>query len=676
MRAATVLSVSFIASTAQALDQHMDHGGLSFLFGESVTTSATGLPQRASDVPVSMDIITEDEIERSGLRSIPEILARFSSLDIVRYTDGQSEIGIRGSAQPMNPQLLVLVNGRQTYIDAYGLTAWPSLPVEIDEIRQIEVVKGPNTALFGSNAFGGAINIVTFNPLYDRRSAGSVTVGTGPSHGASASATAREGAIGVRISAGLDRANGYGDPVPERVSALDRDPEAERAAFALIGELAPSVYLEAETTASSLDRTDVTGGQTWSATSYDQRSIRASISADHETLGAWKLQSFHNRNDVELLAEIPGNTNFQPLTIDNDLTVVSLEGLIKPIPRHNARLLLKYRDTRSKFSTLSLASGSGGVDIFAAGGTWHWQTTDWLALTAAGRLDHFRMFLNGTPRGFSESDYDRTFTEPTYNVGLVAKVSEADTLRLSSGSGVLLPTHVDIFYSIPPPPNPFGITAVSGDPRIDPAKNINVELGWRHRFEKVDADFNGAVFWQKQSDLKSVSGRPSSPTLAIIGGEVLSVPRNVGESTVIGTELAFEGHVAEAWSYRLGYTFLIVDDDLEVNQAARAFAVDNEESTPTHSVDLGLGYDADPFDADIGFRWQSERTLLTPNDTPTFEVGMVDVDHVFDLSAKVGYRLTPKLKLSLLGTGLLGGADWGPGTDIDTQALLTLRWEF
>ncbi len=269
--------------------QTFDYGGLSELFGESVMTGTTGLPQLASDVPVSMDIITAEQIRRSGFRQIPDILARFSSLDIVRHTDGQSEVGIRGSAQPYNPQLLVLVNGRQVYIDADGLTAWPSITVEIDEIRQIEVIKGPNMALYGFNAFGGAINIVTFSPAYDRRSSGSVTVGTDPSLGASAVVTAREGKIGVRASAGVDLADGYDDALPVRVSTLEQGPGAERAAFALFGELTPTVHLESEVTASSLDRTDITGGQTWSSTSYDQRSVRAVLSADYAQWGAWKL---------------------------------------------------------------------------------------------------------------------------------------------------------------------------------------------------------------------------------------------------------------------------------------------------------------------------------------------------------------------------------------------------
>ncbi len=666
---------SFLTAS-QASAQSIDHGGLSALFGESVTTSATGLPKRGSEVPVSMNIITAEQIAQSGLREIPELLARYARLDIIRYTDGQSEIGLRGSAQPMNPALLVLVNGRQVYIDAYGLTAWPSVPVEIEEIRQIEVVKGPNTALYGFNAFGGVINIITYNPIYDSRSAASGAVGVEPSAHGSGAVVAREGAIGVRASAGIDRSDGYADALPDRVTALDEDPEATRAALALVGELGPAIHLEAETTASNVDRTDVTGGQTWSKSTYDQRSLRAALSADHASLGFWKLQAYHNKNDIDLLFEIDGQGTTQDLAIDSDLTVASLEGLIKPVPKHSARLLLEYRDTRSKFATGSLAAGSGGADIFAIGGTWFWEVTDWLAWTAAARVDHFDMYLNSAPRGFSSSDYDRTLTEPSYNAGLVAKVTDRDTLRIASGSGVLLPSHIDLFYSVPAPTNPLGITAVSGDPRIDPAKNLNAELGWRHDVGQIDAELDASVFWQRQSDLKSVSGRPSSPTLESIGGEVLSVPRNVGDSETIGAELGLEGLVGEHWSYRLGYMLLSVDDDLEVNQTNRAFAVDFEDSAPRHSVDLGLGYVADPFDVNLAFRWQSKRTLLSPNDTPTREIGTVDVDNVFDLGARLGYRLTEQLDLSVVGTSLLGGADWGPGVDIDSRVLFTLRWSF
>src|SRR6185503_240308 len=78
-----------------------------------------------------------------------------------------ADVGIRGYNETSNPRLLVLLNGQQVYLDDLGRTQWYTLPVTIPEIKQIEVVRGPNTALLGFNAASGVINIVTYDPLHD-----------------------------------------------------------------------------------------------------------------------------------------------------------------------------------------------------------------------------------------------------------------------------------------------------------------------------------------------------------------------------------------------------------------------------------------------------------------------------------------------------------------------------
>ena len=82
-----------------------------------------------------------------------------------RYGFAAADVGIRGYNETSNPRLLVLLNGQQVYLDDIGRTQWYTLPVELDEIRQIEIVKGPNTALFGFNAASGVINIITYDPM-------------------------------------------------------------------------------------------------------------------------------------------------------------------------------------------------------------------------------------------------------------------------------------------------------------------------------------------------------------------------------------------------------------------------------------------------------------------------------------------------------------------------------
>lgn len=125
--------------------QSVDYGALEQLYGEPVTTSATGKPQKVSEVPANMEIITQDEIRRSGATTIPDVLQFVTGVDVRRNAYGDYSVGIRGYNQPVNSRLLVLVNGQQVYQDDYGYVPWATIPVALDEIRQIEIVKGPST---------------------------------------------------------------------------------------------------------------------------------------------------------------------------------------------------------------------------------------------------------------------------------------------------------------------------------------------------------------------------------------------------------------------------------------------------------------------------------------------------------------------------------------------------
>ena len=76
-RAAAKIGASLLLlATGAARAQQMDYSSLQSLFGEPVTTSAVGKPQRISDVPMAMDIITAEDIRRSGARNIPQVLQR------------------------------------------------------------------------------------------------------------------------------------------------------------------------------------------------------------------------------------------------------------------------------------------------------------------------------------------------------------------------------------------------------------------------------------------------------------------------------------------------------------------------------------------------------------------------------------------------------------------------
>ena len=173
--------------------------------------SATGEPQRASDVPADLTIITADEITRSGATTIPDVLRLVAGIDVRSYGVADSAVGIRGDNTALNPRVLVLLDGRQVLQNDYGLTVWQLIPVALGDIRQIEIIKGPNSALHGFDAVSGLINIITYDALDDHVNAARVEGGSLKALDGGAVASVRAtNMVGIRLSATGSRPDEYG----------------------------------------------------------------------------------------------------------------------------------------------------------------------------------------------------------------------------------------------------------------------------------------------------------------------------------------------------------------------------------------------------------------------------------------------------------------------------------
>jgi len=279
--AASLLPMLPVLATASiAAAQSINYDALEQMFNEPVTTSATGSPQRSTEAPVSMEIISASDIERSGATDIPTILSRVAGIDVLTWgAGGASDVGVRGYATPYSPRLLVLINGRQVYLDHYGYTAWSTLPVQLSEIRQIEVIKGPNSALFGFNAVSGVVNIITYSPKYDSANAAEVTGGSGSFGEASLVTTLKlTDAISTRISGGAStekqwKNDGKVDP------HFMIDPYKMSANVDTVAQLAPNTELRVEASWSNVGQTDVLPTYSYSRTKYLTNSINGALNS-------------------------------------------------------------------------------------------------------------------------------------------------------------------------------------------------------------------------------------------------------------------------------------------------------------------------------------------------------------------------------------------------------------
>lgn len=119
--------------------------------------------QKVQEAPSSITIITRDEIQKAGYRTLAEILNSVPGL-YIRYDRTYSELGIRGFNNPgdFNSSFLLLVDGHRMNVPLTGNAAIDrGFALDVDLIERVEVIRGPGASLYGDNAFFGVINVIT-----------------------------------------------------------------------------------------------------------------------------------------------------------------------------------------------------------------------------------------------------------------------------------------------------------------------------------------------------------------------------------------------------------------------------------------------------------------------------------------------------------------------------------
>lgn len=128
--------------------------------GDISVLSASRLEQPIMDVPNAVTVLDRATIEASGYHDISDLFRLVPGMYVGQKT-GWSHSVSHTMADEFSRRMQVLVDGRSIYLPTIGGPRWDTLPLAIDDIERIEVVRGPNAATFGANAFTGAINIIT-----------------------------------------------------------------------------------------------------------------------------------------------------------------------------------------------------------------------------------------------------------------------------------------------------------------------------------------------------------------------------------------------------------------------------------------------------------------------------------------------------------------------------------
>jgi outer membrane cobalamin receptor len=142
----------------------------------SVVSSASRQPQKTGQLTVPVTVITAEDIHYSGLTSIAEVLQFAPGVDVLKIDRFRTAVGIHGLHETLSDRTTMLIDGRPADNPVYGGRDFQGLPVMLEDIERIEIIRSPGSASWGANALTGIINIVTKKPQDVQGTFGSTTV--------------------------------------------------------------------------------------------------------------------------------------------------------------------------------------------------------------------------------------------------------------------------------------------------------------------------------------------------------------------------------------------------------------------------------------------------------------------------------------------------------------------
>lgn len=152
--------VKAAAPHAASLSQDLSALSLEELMDVEVT-SVSKKSQKLSESAAAIVVINQEDIRRSGMTSIPELLRMVPGLEVARLTANKWAITARGFNGQFANKLLILIDGRSVYTPLFSGVYWDVQDTLLEDVERIEVIRGPGGALWGANAVNGVINIIT-----------------------------------------------------------------------------------------------------------------------------------------------------------------------------------------------------------------------------------------------------------------------------------------------------------------------------------------------------------------------------------------------------------------------------------------------------------------------------------------------------------------------------------
>jgi iron complex outermembrane receptor protein len=148
------------------------------IYEEQVVVTASKVEQQLVNAPATVSVVTADVIASTPATNYAELFRSVPGVNLSQTSARDFNLTMRGATSTLATSTLALLDGRSLYLDFFGFVAWDLLPVNPNELRQIEVIRGPASAVWGANAMNGVVNFISKTPRELDGNSATITFGT------------------------------------------------------------------------------------------------------------------------------------------------------------------------------------------------------------------------------------------------------------------------------------------------------------------------------------------------------------------------------------------------------------------------------------------------------------------------------------------------------------------
>nr|WP_255537653.1 TonB-dependent receptor [Motiliproteus sp. SC1-56] len=451
--------------------------------------------QHRFEVPAAVTLIDRPMIEASGAREIADLLRLVPGFQAYHVNGHKFGVTAHGLGAPHPGRLEIMVDGRSVYLPSFSSVDWRALGIGIADIERIEVARGPAVTTWGSNAFQGAVNIITRNPVAFQGTRAIAQGGSADSARLELSHSQQLETLSLRTSAGYRDSDGF-----------EVNDDGESGYFGLRGVMTPSLR-------DTLDlQLGFSGGHHGVGDAFsdinrrDFKNFYQSLSWRRDLMSGGELQlnAHHNYLDYEmetwLLSEglgIPPAT-LAALGVPDEPIIANLEhGASRRYdlelqhtftPHHGLRVLwgAGARLDKGKSSAVFSTRGSEQAWFWRAFGNLEWKPAPRWVWNLGAMLEHSKF----------------TETELSPRLGLNYRLAPAHTLRASYTLAHRAPSLVEarqdsrLFHS-----NGTQLLWLRhADPSLGAETNRALELGYLGQWPSRDLELDLKLFWEQIRD--------------------------------------------------------------------------------------------------------------------------------------------------------------------------------